>query len=240
MRLNFFLSAIIYCLAINSVCFGQYPLGYLDGEYYSNDTIEKHVNLFDKPGGTPVGKATIKTVRRQGGYYMIRPEIDTLTWEVVKEEYRQYGYKGEFYFITYYEIKDDYINILQQTINAGLWLNKTAIDSFFKPTTFIEDITRYSLWQIYGYDQYRLRNTPSLKGDVLLTLDVEKHVIKGFTGKIKGSWAEVIIYEVDELIYDCYSEEEIKKHWTGKQWKGWIKVTDDHGQPNDIYYYYSC
>ncbi len=234
------LYALVSFLVITSTCFAQYPLGYLDGEYYTNDTIEKYINLYEKPGEKPVAKASIKTVRGTGVYYLIRPEIDSLSWEQVKHEYRHHGYKGEYNFITYYENTADYINIFRQTIKGGLWLKKAEIDSFFKPITFIEDITRYSLWHIYGYDQYRLRCGPSLESEVLITLDVEKHVIKGFTGKIEGNWAEAVIYEVDEPIYDCYSEEQLKERWTGKQWKGWIKVTDDHGQPNDIYYYYSC
>jgi len=232
-----FIFFAVISVIFSSVLFSEYPLGFLDGEHYSrSETNMSIINTYSQPEGELIGEAELKFRRGLGLAYQLYLKEHDYT----NTEYFLTGYKNEFHFIHYYAISNGYIKIYARTIDGGVWIKGSDIEGKLTPTTFIEDITKYSTWQIYGYDNYRLRSAPSLKGEIIITLDVKKHVIKTFTGKIKGSWAEAVIYEIQTPLWDCYDTERLNKVWTKKKWKGWIKIVDDAGQINDIYYYYSC
>lgn len=210
----------------------EYPQGCLAG-YITSGLMWKEIPLLDKPGGKQVG--TAKAVEDLD--YCLEPQ----TYKGEPIPYEQTDVCGlKCTNPTYYEIKGSFARILANGIEGGVWIDmkySLATDEearlSFRPMRWMDDLRSYSLWKVWGYHAYELRETPSTEGRVLLKLDAGKHVITAFPDA-SGSWAEAVVYEVSKMPLGCYSLENVKRVWTKKQWKGWIKVFDDNGQPHEI------
>ncbi len=221
----------------------NYPLGFLDGQLFSygktvKDTIQ--ISLYSQANGSAVGKADLFLYKGVGSAHVIVPQ--RFKYENINRksvDFFETGYQGEFHFMKYYDEQDGFIKVLNSD-GSGYWLSLEEIDPYLFPVTFAEDIIEHQTWEIYGYDQYRLRSAPALDSEVILNLLESKHVIAHFTGKISDYWGEVLIYELETKLEGCYTEEELEKAKTGKEFKGWIRVVDENGQVADIDYHRAC
>lgn len=225
---------------IRSHALSFYPKGFLDGDQYRYDKINKTIPLYTTAEGKKVGEAKLRLYTGVGSAYIL--ELQAIQKEPIKPslvDVFNTGYQWEYAFLTYYDEKKDHIQILVNSIKGGVWIDKKDISEFIKPSTWIEDIIK-SAKLLYGYDGYRLRTQPSADGEIIVTLDTNSFVIKEFTKNVKGSWAEAIVFRLRGPLVGCASDEELKMAQTGKILKGWIKVVDDNGLPKDIKHYCSC
>ena len=152
-------------------------------------------------------------------------------------EYYCNGYQLNTYHLTYYEVKAGYIKILANTIENGAWIKLN--DSLFKPIDWVDEII--SNWYgpyIYGYDNYRLRKNPSLESEIVIKLKYPQYTILEYTQR-KGNWIEIIVCklkpEVDIVCEEAKSEEDCIKVY-----KGWIRIVDESGMPEDIWFSTDC
>ena len=224
----------------------DYPKGFLDGEFrpmVAGDT-QFEMELFDGPHGKPVGKATLKRHRGVGHAYVIQPESHQGRGIVVAPTDHFYcGYQLEFEYLTYYEIQEDSARVLANSIPGGVWISLRPVLCLARPTPWLADITRRDKWQISGYDGFRLHEQPDLTAPVMVRLSERRHKIARFTGNTSGGWAEAVVYEVDEVkerTTTCYNTEELQGIRTGPEWRGWMKLLDDNGQPTGLDWCIMC
>jgi len=224
--------------SINNQISNGYPLGFLNGDIRTpqvkEDSFKKNIKIFDAPQGSEIETLLLTRYNGIGGAYILtdteasNKKINYLDADL----YFGVGYKNEFKFLKYYELKNNFIKVHFSKDKTG-WINYEDVCLYLKPTRFIEDICTAGGYLLYGYDSYRVRNKPSLSGDIILKLDKRKHVITKFT-EIKGNWAYAIIYETKVTLDGIYAIDEVIKRSTGNIYEGWIRVVDENGQIKDI------
>jgi hypothetical protein len=236
-KLKTWLGCILLIMHTTSLM-AQYPQGFI--EFTTFDVQDTLITMYNKPSGDSIGAVKLEKIKNMDIYVKLEPVGYMDKIETLSDEYFITGYQGGILHLHYYKKHDNYCQIFARTKEDGFWINFKDIEEVAKTTRFIEELTEHDSWQIHGYHNYNLRTGPSVNAQVIVNLHYEKHVIKGFTGKIQGSWAEAIIYEVKEPMYGCYSDEQLEKKRSGKKYKGWIKIVDDNGQIKDIDFYRSC
>lgn len=247
---------VINILVFSTALYGvqNTPIGFINGfvkiKGYSspnNNPIKKiDLTLYDAPGGNSIGSLPLVCNRVNADgfhpgcsanlFFVIRGnKVDVDQRDLIS---RRYKYQPDYNYPKYYDTDSSWLNLFVESYEEGVWI-KT--DNYkITTTTFLKDIVQHELYELYGYDNYRLRKAPFIDDNIIITLNTRKHVLKNFTGNVAGSWAEAIIYEIKEAPDVCFNEESLDLVWTGQKWTGWIKVVDDNGFPNDIRYYWSC
>jgi hypothetical protein len=234
---------IVFFFLTTSTLYGSQnnPIGYVDEYWWGKPDAEKvELPLYDAPKGKQIGALPIWIAGSEGSD-LLPFEINGNEIDMNSQDVFLTGYKGEISRLKYYESDGDWVRVLVRSHGKGVWF-KTGKKDYVTLTTisFIEDIIQYDGYLLYGYDGYRLRKNPFVGDNIIITLNKRHHVVKKFTGKVKGSWAEAVIYETKEPMDGCYNDTDLNAKWTGRKWTGWIKVVDDRGLPKDIRYYSSC
>ncbi len=201
---------------------------------------DSNLLLLDQPNGNIIGE-----IHLSGYGYSPSLEFPSLKIAnaLVNRSEIWSSYKANT--IKYYEITDGYARVLANTVDGGAWLKlkhffpskNLTVKLIYKPWSAR---LKNSLWRISGYHNYRLREKPSKKGKILVYLNENRHIVSHGTGNVQGHWSEVVVLEVmpfrvSDLNDPCHTSlSEIKDHLTGNQWKGWLKVLGDNGEPKDI------
>lgn len=194
------------------------------------DTL--HIPTYKRPGMAAAGKLWVPL--RYQDELRFRLYLTDDKRGHVQVSPRDY-YVNHLAYLSYYEQRDGYLKVACESSEAGLWIKEEDISRHFKVTTFMEFFLQHRFWNIDGYHDFRLRSEPVIEsGNELLVLHWRQHKLWTFTGKTQGAWAEATFYEVHPpaLVEDCFSEEQLKAAWTGKQWTGWIKIMDDDLRPS--------
>jgi hypothetical protein len=105
-------------------------------------------------------------------------------------ELHSWGYQNEHRGLLVYAIRDDFVQVLADSVPGGVWIAKKDLAPHFWVQQFIDEYANATTWQFHGYDQFAVRAEPADDSKVLLVLDENKHVIRTFTGKRVGPWAE--------------------------------------------------
>lgn len=218
-----------------------YPYGPLLGlqVVFDREKVEM-IPVYDAPGGKKVSQLKLFFRGEVEAGLVLQPEgVDFSDYEATNNsQYYKTGYDFELIYLNYYAIKAGFVQILAKD-HENYWVAYKDIAEHFRPIRFIEDIITRNGWQLFGYNNYRLRKAPNLEGEIILKLDERKHVIKKFT-QIEGNWAEALVYETKIPMDGCYSDEDLENSWTGVSYTGWIRVVDENGQVSDINFYSSC
>lgn len=227
--------------SLEDLSYTGFPYGFLGGSQvvFNQEKVDT-IPIYDGPEGKIVSQLTLFFRGQVEGGLALQPEgVDFSDYEATKnQQYYKTGYDSELIYLNYYTIKNGFVQILAKDHNS-YWLDYRDIEEYFKPIRFIEDITARNGWQVFGYENYRLREAPHLNGKIIVKLSESKHVIKKFS-RIEGNWAEALIYEINKPLDDCYSDEDLNNAMTGKTYTGWIRVVDEYGQVSDINFYSSC
>ncbi len=232
---------ITFLVAYSLPCHSESTAGYIDFNVGPMKRFNAEIPLLEKPGGKIVG--SIILANPSGWFGLSNPTINERPVIINKMDKWRLDYSSS---IKFYEERGDYARILANSIKGGLWLQLTH--SFEGENLHVRLGTvnwtpriRGTLWEIYGYHNYRLREMPSKKSGVLLYINRNRHIISHGTGRIKDHWAEVVVVEVKpdphevSISSTCYSSlNDIREYLTGNQWVGWIKVLGDNGELNDI------
>lgn len=231
---------VLFALALSvpTIAVAQQPMGLLFPTLNS-DSTGLDFPFYDAPSGNVVGFVRVDTSAYDMGYlsplfYSIE-QNDTLALETAYWDLRSRRYEERF--LAFYGRSGDFVNILARTQPGGYWMRVDGLEV----TPLIDQIIQYSGYLVHGYNAYRLRDTPSIEGRILIKLDEKRHGVQRFTGKTSNGWAEAVVVEIDrsngEVLEDCYnlSDFEVVETWTG-----WIKVVDDAGRKVDIDHSISC
>lgn len=148
---------------------------------------------------------------------------------------------NEFYFnwygyLTYYTNKEGFLNVLNKTIAGGIWVKGQGYEEVFEPISFLEFTCLHESFQVSGYTgQYLCNRARGYEVNQLVKLDEEIHRFSHFTGRTSGSWAEVVIHEINpsDMIENCYPKEDLIKI-SHREWRGWIKVVNGNGSLGKI------
>lgn len=226
---------------ISDLPYTGFPYGFLGGRQlvFDKDKVEM-IPVYDAPSGKKVSQLKLFFRGQVEAGFVLQPEgVDFSDYEATKnQQYYKTGYDFELIYVNYYAVKEGFIKILAKD-HESYWVDYRDIEEHFRPIRFIEDIAERNGWQVFGYENYRLRKAPGLHGEIIVKLSERKHVIKKFS-RIEGNWAEALIYEIKAPLDECYSDEDLTAAMTGKTYTGWIRVVDENGQVSDINFYSSC
>lgn len=219
-----------------------YPQGFLEAMVAGkpDQSQEIWINVYNAPNGQKVNKLRVYYPEEEEAGWVLLPEKVAYRnlLESKSAQYFKTGYDYGIVYLKYYAINNGHLQILAED-HDNYWIKEQDIRGYFKPVRFIEDLAKRDTWQIYGYDNYRMRKSPGLDGEIIVKLSEQKHVIKKFT-KIEGNWAEALVYETKKHMDECYGDEELNAAMTGISYRGWIRIVDENGQIKDIQYYVSC
>lgn len=209
----------------------QAYLEHVRKEPYSGYTQE--IPLLDSPNGKKFGTLHIQLAGHD--VYVSTLTIDGQKIKLSETDIEMEGSKTMKQYLKYWEQTNGFVRVLEDSYDKDIWIDLVNNPGLtWQPLTYAESITRCDKWTIEGYHGYRLKKAPSLSSDIIIILDKDKHIIKSFTKKIKGSWAEAIIYETTEPMFGMYFDKDLDEKWTGNKWTGWIMILDQHGMPKDI------
>ena len=157
---------------------------------------------------------------------------------------------GSFSTLKVYGIKDTLYNILNQTIDGGVWISIHQLNSrgagFYTYRSLVLNqvsCLNKKFENIYSYDKgvnlpnrcLNLRNNPSLESDIITCVysnsPEREYITKIDIKRTNGNWAYV-------RVMICQYDEENDESGEGCAFKvvegydGWIKAIDDSGFPN--------
>lgn len=131
-----------------------------------------------------------------------------------------------------YGTKNGRFLVLQNTLVIPAFIRKEDLPPGIGKTDIMAYIMDQASWMYYDYSRSALFTEPLDQGERIITLEGSMHRVKEFTGSTVDGWAEVIMYEVnpiDFMMSPCYTDDQLEQMWTGRSWKGWVKLLDDEG-----------
>ncbi len=152
-------------------------------------------------------------------------------------EYYGNGYQLSTYHLTYYDKKENYLKILANTVEGGAWIELD--EKLFKANDWVQEIINnwYGPY-VYGFDNYRLRKSPSLDGEVITKLKDTQYTMVDFIRR-KGHWIEVSVCELKQGIEITCEEVQVTEECI-EIFTGWLRIVDPYGMPDDIWFYPDC
>ena len=258
MRFLLMVTLVIYCY----ISFAEDPKGYIALNFNIDKAVDSiRIPIYNNIGGKIIGSCRINPANGEDGAGLVINKLFDKEFPVYKFplgplrssiyyarkfyesnsldscEYYCNGYQLNTYHLTYYEVKGGYLKILANTIENGAWIKLD--ESLFKPIDWVDEII--SSWYgpyVYGFNNYRLRKNPSLESEIIVKLKYPQYTILECT-KRKGNWIEVTVCEIKPGV-DIVCEEANVKEDCIKLYKGWIRVVDESGMPEDIWFSTDC
>ncbi|MBP8083977.1 MAG: hypothetical protein KAZ87_12320 [Spirochaetes bacterium] len=149
--------------------------------------------------------------------------INSKKYPIKIEDYVSVDYDG--YCLKYYEIKDNKILILSESVPNGVWISKEELSSF--NLEYIDYLSFFKLTDKIYFSTciLNLRTKPNKESQKILTISNHNFKIK-LLGNFNNLWAEVEVMEVDDYMLDPLDQKILRKY------HGWTKILDDKGFPN--------
>jgi len=150
------------------------------GFLQTNDQIIKEdfnklIPIYDKPNGSQFSEIKLTVMRGLSSHYVFTPkdadlkQIQKYGRHSAIKHIAQYYNLGKGQVLTkFYNIKDGYVKILTEQFD-NYWIKLSDIDQYVKPTTYAEFLAQHTLFEIAGYQNYRLRKGPSLQDEIIYT-----------------------------------------------------------------------
>ena len=194
--------------------------------------------VFDKPNGKEIGVLTRNINTIEETYYKIY-FVDETTKNFIQidiKNFQEVGY--EVFSVKYFERKDGFIRIIDQSVNY--WLSEKEINNKnFKVLDWQEFLIEKSgrFLGFYAKDPgLNLRTNPTTNSEILKKLEGNLFQIIP-TQESNGLWTKVNVKKyIKHPCAEKFNESENLEY----ELKGWIKIIDEKGKPNVWYYARGC
>lgn len=197
-------------------------------------------NVFDKPGGNEIGiltKNIESNVGTEAGFriYFVDNETKTET-KIEIVNFKEIGY--EVFSIVYFERKDGFVRIVNQSVDY--WISENEIkNKKFKVIDWQQFFVEMS-GQLLGFyanePGLELKAEPTNNSETKKMLEGELFEIAP-TNESSGNWTKVKVKKYKQ--HPCETELDENDNFE-YEIEGWIKIISDIGMPNLWYYSRGC
>jgi hypothetical protein len=194
------------------------------------------IPLYDAPDGTLVSTLRLEGGEHGGCYPVLLSDDRVDPVGVGRDrDFREISYEATA--LVYFESRDGYARSFVHRLPPGVWVKITDVPGEkLQPWT---DLLTRSPKRYYRHEGRILRAEPSDESPALVTIRYEAgsessvHEVLP-TGQVSGQWGEFEVVEYDGDFHGMTRAREPAK--TGNEWKGWLRLVDDSGQPMFWFY----
>jgi hypothetical protein len=188
--------------------------------------------LFDTPGGEKAGAIFMKNSVN----IVYSLERKMIVCRVKNEDLIEVVAAG--WCLKYYEEQGDFIKILVQSTDNGMWISKTELNYLhMKPETWLNFMLAKKTGFYPNIDiGLNLRQEPDA-GSKKIVLMKGDHYLIDLDGETEGAWAKATVKKYNTRPCKSISTDNLNVLET---YHGWLKIVDDKGFPNIWFYTRGC
>lgn len=198
----------------------------------SLNMAELPISAYDSPQGRQIGiiiRDPTSISYPHFGFYLRLNDDEQVG--IARSDYREIKYEGSC--LKYYEAKQKFVKVLLHSYKNGVWVNEADLGDFYAQnwSTFL--LKKKETFFRLQDTPLKIYKTPAVNSPIVTSVQGTKYYIR-LTENVNGNWAQVVIEEFDQP-YCSSNEQNLIKNW-----KGWISLLSDRGNPRIWFFTRGC